>query len=137
MTAEKHDWPIHARVAWEHEKKRGDRLYESFCAMEREHDEQYRAREAAEAQVTRLTEALREQAIDSVTAGANPQKDGTFSPPLWHSTCRLCGARWSKQGKRDESTAHPPHDGSIFRSPCLLAPATPPATETQEKSREG
>ncbi|HVJ72085.1 MAG TPA: hypothetical protein VM531_11370 [Sphingomicrobium sp.] len=25
-----------------------------------------------------------------VTAGANPQKDGSMSPPLWHGECKWC-----------------------------------------------
>lgn len=82
----------------------------------------------------RVETALRGLAIDAVTAGANPQRDGSMSPPLWHMTCRLCDARWSKQTwKRAEAEAlHPPH-ASQFSKPCLLTPTPPPAQETERQ----
>ena len=43
------DWPLHARAAWDHERKRGDRLYAALCEMERDRDAQTRRAEKAEA----------------------------------------------------------------------------------------
>lgn len=57
---DKQDWPIHARAAWEHEKKRGDRLYRALCDMEAERDA--------------LRQALREVVAQLVWC-ENPQAD--------------------------------------------------------------
>jgi hypothetical protein len=77
------------------------------------------AKEAAEQRAARLEAALENLAIEGVTAGANPQRDGTMSPPLWHMSCRLCGARWSKQQKK-QPREHPAHT-SQFTLECPLA----------------
>lgn len=34
VNAAKTDWPLHATVAWQHEKSRGDRLYQALREME-------------------------------------------------------------------------------------------------------
>lgn len=71
--------------------------------------------------VERLIAALANLAISGVTAGANPQRDGSMSPPLWHMTCALCGARWARQQWK-QPIEHPPSEDRVFRKPCLLSP---------------
>ena len=91
--------------------------------------QQFQELQEAKQQIESLTAVLAEvratlyaHTVGAVTAGANPQKDGTMSPPLYHVACTLCGARWSKTTwKREEAErAHPAHDD------CLNAPEETP-----------
>lgn len=82
----------------------------------------------AQQEIADLREALTGLAIDGVTAGANPQKDGTMTPPLWHLHCRLCDARWSKQQWK-EPREHPVAPDSPFKTPCILALGATGGTE--------
>lgn len=75
-------------------------------------------RDQARQEVARLREIAAGLAITGVTAGANPQKDGSMSPPLWHMQCAFCHTRWSKTTWKYQDAAVHPASGK-----CLLAAA--------------
>lgn len=56
-----------------------------------------------------------------VTAGANPQKDGTMSPPMWHGTCGWCGAKATVT--KWKYPDHPLSDTCLWALAQSLAPA--------------
>ena len=71
-------------------------------------------------EVARLRAALENLAIDGVTSGATPMKDGSMIPPLWHMHCKLCDARWSGTQWKQPRT-HPTVVNSVLLEDCALA----------------
>ena len=64
-TQNKDGWPIHAIAAWEHEQRRGDRLYQALCDMEAERDAAVRKAAADARTLAALREWLKAEVDDA------------------------------------------------------------------------
>ena len=83
---------------------------------------------AAETERARLLARVRElpSPWDCVTAGANPQRDGTMSPPMWHCHCCWCDAKATvTQWKHPVSEGHPAN-GCLWVEATASGPSDPP-----------
>lgn len=93
--ADKQGWPVHAQAAWEHEKRRGDRLYQALCDMERQRDDALRA--LARAEIAEHAMQQRSAHIDHLEAKLESAEQAL-------AACRALAVAWAQESDTREVT---------------------------------